>query len=144
MKFAATIILFGALSSCSIKQKDINYGRDNCHYCKMLIVDKQHASEVVTQKGKVYVYDAIECMLNEMAKKEVNKYQLHLTNVYNTPAKLYNAQECSYLISKRLPSPMGEYLTAFKTKELALKTKNNIGGEIYNWNAIKEKFNVIN
>ena len=143
IKLAATFLLLGTLISCSIKQKEINYGSDNCHYCKMLIVDKQHATEIVTQKGKIYTYDSIECMLNEMSREDAQQHKLYLTNVFNTPSKLYNAEECSFLISESLPSPMGEYLTAFNTKKLALETKTDIGGKIYNWNEIKEKFNVM-
>ena len=32
----------------------------------MTIVDKVHAAEIVTQKGKVYKFDATECMINFM------------------------------------------------------------------------------
>jgi|SaaInlV_135m_DNA_3_1039749.scaffolds.fasta_scaffold12485_2 copper chaperone NosL len=142
-KFELSIFFIALLSSCSIEPKEINYGSDDCHYCKMHIVDRQHAAEIVTTKGKVFVYDAIECMLNEMARTDVEKYELYLTNVFNTPSDLYNAKECTFLISKALPSPMGRNLTAFKTKELALQAKIEKGGQLYNWNEIKTEFKVM-
>ena len=40
--------------SCNVSPKPIEYGSDGCHYCKMTIVDKVHAAEMVTKKGKVY------------------------------------------------------------------------------------------
>lgn len=56
--------MYMLLSACTPKAQSITYGADMCHFCKMNIVDVQHASEIVTKKGKVFKYDAIECMLN--------------------------------------------------------------------------------
>ncbi len=143
VKFTASIFLITSLSSCSVGPKEINYGSDDCNYCKMHIVDRQHAAEIVTKKGKVFKYDAIECMLNEMARTDVDKHELYLTNVFSTPSILKNANEVTYIISKAIPSPMGKYLTAFETKNEATQVVAEKGGEIYNWEEIKIKFKVV-
>ncbi len=54
------------LSSCQPRPEPIHYGQDACDFCRMTIVDKQHAAQMVTEKGRVYKYDAIECMLNDL------------------------------------------------------------------------------
>lgn len=36
----------------------------------MTIVDKQHAAQVVTKKGKAYSFDAIECMVHYSEKMD--------------------------------------------------------------------------
>ena len=46
--FALLLILIG----CNASPKAIDYGNDGCHFCKMTIVDKVHAAEIVTKKGQ--------------------------------------------------------------------------------------------
>ena len=61
------IFLFLSLAflmiACAPKAEPIDYGKEECAFCKMTIVSPQFASEVVTQKSKAFKYDAIECML---------------------------------------------------------------------------------
>lgn len=142
LKIATITLIALLLISCSVEEREINYGHDSCHYCKMLIVDKNHATEIVTKKGKVYTYDSLECMLNVIKESNHKKFKFFLTNVMNNPIELYNAEECSFLICKALASPMGGYLTAFESKDHAISMRNKIGGEIYSWDSLKTKFNV--
>ena len=60
------IIIILVFRSCSTNPRAINYNTDNCSYCKMTIVDQIHATELVTEKGRIKVYDAIECMLYDL------------------------------------------------------------------------------
>lgn len=53
LKLITALVAIGLLWSCSIAPEPINYGQDGCHFCKMTIVDKVHAAEIVTTKGKV-------------------------------------------------------------------------------------------
>ena len=136
---ALTIILVWMLLTmgCSHSPKPIDYGNDGCHYCKMTIVDKIHGAELITDKGKVFKFDAAECMLNYAAEDTAAPVSSFLTNHYETPAALISATEATYLISENLPSPMGAYLTAFETTAEAEKVKAEKGGEIYSWEALK-------
>ncbi len=119
--------------SCTIKPEPINYGQDGCHFCKMTIVDKLHAAEVVTNKGKIYKFDATECMINFMDDFDTSTIKLYLSNNYTEPEALIDATKATFLISKSVPSPMGAFLSAFKNKEDAVKVQTEKGGEIYNW-----------
>ena len=40
--------------ACSPKAEPIDYGKEECAFCKMTIVSPQFASEVVTQKSKAF------------------------------------------------------------------------------------------
>ena len=112
------LILLLFLSACAIEPQPINYGKDACHYCKMNIVDSQHAAQFVTEKGKCYKFDAIECMLNQMNEFDEAPIALHLITDYSAPGELTDATKSTYLISDAIPSPMGAFLTAFKSKLL--------------------------
>ncbi|TAI46665.1 nitrous oxide reductase accessory protein NosL [Flagellimonas allohymeniacidonis] len=142
MRFYPVLIglLILMLSSCTIGPKPIEYGTDACHFCKMTIVDKQHAAEFVTDKGKVYKFDASECMLNQLEEFDGTKIALFLVNDYNSPGQLVDASEATFLISENIPSPMGEYLTAFESKEEAQKTQRESDGQLFTWEELKAKF----
>tara|TARA_R110000765_G_scaffold182537_2_gene288493 strand:+ start:1323 stop:1721 length:399 start_codon:yes stop_codon:yes gene_type:complete len=126
-------------SSCSISPKPIVYGSDGCHFCSMTIVDKQHAAEFVTKKGKSYKFDASECMLNSLKEMDKSSVALFLVNDYDAPGDLIDAAKATYLISTNIPSPMGAYLSAFETMEAAEKAKAIHKGELFTWEQIQQR-----
>ncbi|MFD0863812.1 nitrous oxide reductase accessory protein NosL [Sungkyunkwania multivorans] len=122
--------------ACSNGPKPIEYGVDGCHYCSMTIVDKIHAAEIVTNKGKVYKFDAIECMVNYHEQIEEKRIRYYLANHYATPEELIDATKATFLISENVPSPMGAYLTGFKDKQQAVEVQLEKGGELYDWEGL--------
>ena len=128
------------MGSCNIAPDPIAYGSDTCHFCRMTIVDKQHASEIVTGKGKVFKFDAVECMLNYMKGLEDPSIAFFLVNGYTGPGELIDATKATYLVSEGIPSPMGEYLTAFKTEIEAIEAQQKHGGEVYSWQEMRNRF----
>lgn len=118
---------------CNISPKPIAYGQEGCHYCNMTIVDKVHAAEIVTKKGKVYKFDATECMVDFVNDFEAKEIELYLSNDYTKPESLIDATKATFLISENIPSPMGAFLSAFKSKEDAKKFQSEYGGTLYSW-----------
>lgn len=135
-KISAIIGIF-LLTSCSVNPKPIQYGVDNCEFCEMTIVDDKFASELVTNKGKVYKFDAIECMIRQMQTNPSQKYKFILIADFNEPGKLIDAKQGFYLISENLPSPMGENLSGFSSKDTIDEHQSIYEGEIYSWSGIK-------
>jgi copper chaperone NosL len=132
-RLIVTLIAIMTLLACSVKPKAIEYGIDACHFCKMTIVDKLHAAEIVTKKGKVYKFDATECMVNFMEEFDTSTIASYLSNNYTEPEVLIDATQATFLISKNIPSPMGAFLSAFKNKQDAIKTQQRKIGNIYTW-----------
>jgi copper chaperone NosL len=126
--------------ACNSKPVPIEYGVDACYFCKMTIVDKLHAAEVVTQKGKVYKFDATECMIHFMDEFDTSTIKHYLSNNYTEPESLIDATKATFLISKNVPSPMGGFLSAFKNKEDALKVQSTKEGAIYTWEELLNHF----
>ena len=139
-KFIFIGLLF-TLMSCKIAPKKINYGQDHCAFCDMTVVDKTHASEYVTKKGKSYIFDAIECMVQKI-NQENNEGKLAYVLVanYQKPGELIDALSATFLITPKIKSPMGANLSAFKSIENAKKVQSELGGTLYNWQQLKEKF----
>ncbi|WP_373517738.1 nitrous oxide reductase accessory protein NosL [Pricia sp.] len=131
-----------AFTSCNIGPEPINYGSDACHYCSMTIVDKQHAAEFVTQRGKAFKFDSIECMMNSVKDTDSTEIALFLANGFDTPGKLIDGTKATYLISKNIPSPMGEFLSAFENREAAGLVQSEQNGALFSWQDLKERFEI--
>ena len=139
MKKLVAIFSLIILVSCGKEKQPIAYGEDSCDFCKMTIVDQIHGAEIVTDKGKVYKFDALECLIDfkqEMVKETPEQF---FTNHYLVPSELISAQTAIYLISENIPSPMGEFITAFPNREQAQKVQLEKGGAIYTWNEILDQ-----
>ncbi len=132
--FYVLLLIAMLLSACNVAPEKIEYGKDGCSFCDMTIVDKTHAAEFVTKKGKVYKFDAIECLINDLTTKDENSMAYILVTDFLNPANFINANEAVFLISEELKSPMGANLSAFKSKEVI-----NYKGQTYNWKNIKER-----
>lgn len=131
---------FLILMSCSIKPDPIQYGTDGCSYCSMTIVDRQHAAELVTSKGKVFKFDATECMINQLMEVNKDDIALYLVTDYSNPGEWVDATKAIYLISENIPSPMGAYLSAFGKREAADRVQAANDGELLTWEELQMKF----
>lgn len=134
------LLLTILMVSCKIGPHPINYGSDGCHFCSMTIVDQQHASEIVTNKGKVFKFDAVECMMNHLNDIGIEQISLFLVNDYSRPGELIDATRAFYLISPGIPSPMGEFLTPFGTQEGIDAALSEHKGDQLNWEQLKLRF----
>lgn len=142
MKVLNYILFAGAIMTlaCTPKQEAINYGHDGCDYCKMTIVDPRYAAELVTDKGKVYKFDAVECMVNYKNEHRDTHFALQLVSTFDAKT-LTPSKDCYYLRSEALPSPMGMYITPFSTENVARKEAKNNGGKVYSWEHLNANFN---
>lgn len=138
-KIVFIVFSIALLISCKVEPKEINFGQDACHFCKMTIVDKPFASEIVSTKGKVYVYDAIECMIKNQEVENLDA-ALYLVYDFENTTDFIDAIQSHYVISEQIKSPMGENLAAFQTKALAEEFIKNNGGTQFNWAEINTYF----
>lgn len=136
-----SLLSFLFFISCTVQPQKIEYGKDACHFCRMNIVDQQHAAQLVTKKGKSFKFDATECMINHLKETDPKEVGLLLVADYNNPRDLIDANLATFIISENIPSPMGEFLTAVPTKEEALTLKKAKEGDIYTWDELLIHFN---
>ncbi len=127
--------------ACSPQPQPIRYGEDVCAYCKMTVVDQRYGSELVTTKGKVYTFDAIECMVNYLHDHPEERFAHRLVTHFTNPGKLAPAETSIYLITEQLPSPMRADINAFPDRATAEEYQRKYGGTIYTWDELsKMKF----
>ena len=132
-----SLLLFFTLTSCNLQTNKIHYGEDGCHYCSMTIVDQQHAAQLVTRKGKVYKFDAAECMINSLSEFDEASVAEFLVTDYKSPAELIDATAATFIISPEIPSPMRANLSASKSKESAAAILEEKQGDLYSWGEIQ-------
>lgn len=136
------ILVLFILTGCEVQPVPIMFGKEECSFCKMTIVDRQHAAQLVTKKGKQFKFDAIECMLNSLNQKQNSREnQIYLVSDYGK-GTMTKAEDATYLVSQAIKSPMGAFLSAFSSRTEAMTTKDQHGGEIYTWEEIKKKYEI--
>ena len=135
------LITFLSFISCSRETEPLNFGTDICEHCKMTIMDKKFGGEIITGKGKIYKFDALECQVKfELENFSDERIESYAINFY-VPGELINTANSSFVISDNISSPMGGNLGAFSNRSEAKKFIKENGGEIYDLNSLKKKFN---
>ncbi|NJN26824.1 MAG: hypothetical protein HC819_13030 [Cyclobacteriaceae bacterium] len=124
---------------CAPGPKPIDYGQDKCEFCRMSIVDQRYGCELVTAKSKALKFDATECMINYLDDNvnDESGIRLILTNTLDDPGKLVEVQNCIYLKSKNMPSPMGAFINPFLNYAQAKNAQDQNTGALYDWEALR-------
>lgn len=143
MRFLSFILVLSFIQlSCSRDKSPINYGSDQCAHCQMMIMDKRFGAELITEKGKVYKFDAMECLINykidkpELSESIFNEW----TNTIDSQGKLMAASDVHYIRSLNMPSPMGMYISAFSERSAALSYLQENIGTLYSWKELNKNF----
>lgn len=109
--------IFAAFTACTPEPEPIAFGEDHCEYCKMTIADPKYGGELVTSKGKIYKFDAVECLIPFMKENTSQNYALILAITYDEPGKLHAVQNLKFVQSPQFKSPMGANLATFSSVE---------------------------
>ena len=132
--FLFLIILF-QLTGCKNGPEPINYGHDECEFCRMLITDNRYGSELVTDKGKIFKFDEAGCMIEySMVKNFIgDANQKFLVTDFATPESFINATNAFYVQNDNFRSPMGSNIMAFDSEISRKKFVAESGGTLLNW-----------
>ena len=106
----------------------------------MTVADSRFASEIITDKGKIFKFDDVICMAAFMKSGKIdekNISRLLLTDFSDN--SFIDAESAFILNSVELHSPMNGNAAAFLLKEEAENMKNDKGGEIIDWKSLFDK-----
>ncbi|HLW19622.1 MAG TPA: hypothetical protein VKX33_04830 [Cyclobacteriaceae bacterium] len=126
------IICVFLLLGCDVNPEPIAFGEDHCTYCRMNIADPKFGAELVTDKGKVFKFDALECMVPYFQENSEVEYSHILAIAYDEPGELKPVMDLKFAFSDNYKSPMGGNLAALKQSTLV-----EDGLEPLDWQAIK-------
>ena len=135
VKLISFVVLLLTLISCSNQPEPISYGEDECEFCKMMVMDKRYGAELVTDKGKIYKFDSIECLVGYIDNKKLDKsnYSSVWVGNYSNPGNLIDAQKAIYLKNDEIRSPMGLNVLAVESQEQFNIIFDSNGGDKLDW-----------
>lgn len=140
--YAVPVVLLSLLlGSCKAQTEPFKYGTDNCHFCKMGIVDTKYGCEVVTKKSKVYKFDDLVCMARFLGSGILPEQDIALKVVINFEKQndFIAVDKAVFWTSPTLRSPMGSNAAAFRNQEAANAAGASKEGTLLNWNEIYTK-----
>lgn len=143
MKNALQILLISLLIwSCNAEPRAISYGKDNCHHCKMKLMDPVYGAEVVTQKGKIFIFDDVNCLISFLESDEVSQEDIKniLVADYKNPESLIDATVAFYLKSDKFQTPMASNIIAFSDYKTLESYKSEHGGVYLAWGELVTQF----
>ena len=136
MKKIIYLLVLVLFTACSSEPQPIDYGKDNCDFCEMTIVSKAYAAQAVSEKGKQYKYDAIECMVNHQLQHNYDM-PVNLVANFEKPGTMINVNEANFVINDSIKSPMGGNLAAFKQESAVVNTESE---DSFNWQELRTIF----
>lgn len=136
-KYFYAILLFSSFFfvGCGSNPEPINYGKDECEFCRMQISDNRYGAELVTDKAKVHKFDSIECLIEyAMVKNFIgDANQKFLITDFATPESFINATNAFFVQNDNFRSPMGLNVSAFESEISRQKFVAESGGNLLNW-----------
>ena len=125
------------LNSCNHNPQKINIGVENCSFCKMIISDNRFGAEAITQKGKIYKFDEIQCLLNfiKSEKENFKDADFYFTD-FETKHDLIKSSGGFLLKSDALKSPMNGNIAAFSSKQSLQNALAKYSGQEVEWNEL--------
>jgi copper chaperone NosL len=133
-------LLLGGAACSSGGPQPIRYGFDACHACKMTLTDKRFGVELISAKGKVFLFDDLNCALGYAAgEASLREAACYVVN-FSQPGGFVEAPAAFYLRSPSLRSPMRSDVAAFGSAEARAAVAEQAGGEALDWPAVQQRF----
>ncbi len=135
---AGFVLLF--LSSCTTGPVPIQYGQDNCHFCKMTLTDRRFGSEIITVKGKVFKFDDLNCLIGFLKSGEIPAANIAqtLSVDFKKAGSFVEVEKAFFLQNEALKSPMRGDVATFSDPKTMEAVQAVVGaGKVLTWAEVK-------
>lgn len=132
------LLAFIILSACKPEIEPIIYGRDNCTYCKMTILDNRFAAEILSKKGRTNKFDDIECVLKYIKGKNIKKpdVMIFVANFRNPLRPFLDSYKAIYIYNPIFNTPMNGNYAAFPGENEKF-LKDSLKKGLLGWSELK-------
>ena len=136
-------VLIGLLlAACQPDARPVRIGEE-CAHCRMQVMAPQYAAEMITKKGRQYVFDDVSCLvrfLQEDSAKAGQAAQLLVAD-YQAPAHWVPVAQASFVQSDQLRTPMNGQTVALATDAAAraLSQQFSPAGTIMAWPQVQRE-----
>lgn len=130
--------LFG-ITGCSTGPQPIEYGKAECSFCKMTIMDKRFGCQVVNTKGKPYHFDDLSCLTGYLDADILTPSDIAGIYVpdYLGKNELLKAEKLFFVASEKFRSPMAGNVAAFANKDSANSYATKMNGILVDWDGLR-------
>jgi len=126
------------LAACSRGFDPVDYGKDACAHCRMTIVDHRYAAELVTEKGRAYKFDDLQCMRQLMAAEKPQGHSLLFVESYlGQPNAPLDATKAVYLKHEFFATPMNGHYAAFASAADAQSFMDSLNIPALRWEELE-------
>jgi copper chaperone NosL len=135
------VVMAAALAAAcgSPGPRPIAWGDEVCRHCHMTISDPRFAAELVTTRGRVYVFDDVGCLAAFVAGEAVPSTAVHSLWVHDflRPDSLLDARTATYLRVDSLRTPMASHVVALAPGAEADSAHARLGGVRLAWEELR-------
>ena len=139
MKWLSYLLILLVSVSCVTKEAEpIKLNSDACEFCKMKISDGKFGAELITNKGRIYKFDDMHCIISFLQTKTLSENEIANIYVANFCGNhsLLNIKRSSLLKSVALKSPMGGNIGAFDNTDSLKMIQQQYTGVLVNWSEL--------
>jgi copper chaperone NosL len=116
---------------------EINFGRDICIECGMVIDDPRFAASYRLDDGTEKAFDDLGGLIIE--GRESGELDVAKVWVSDFDQEVFiDAESAHYVPTLGVASPMGHGILAFADMDRATKVAEDLGGEVIDWHTAKE------
>mgnify|MGYP006356589147 FL=1 len=139
MKKVFYLLLLALTVSCAKKGAEpIKLNTDGCDFCKMKISDGKFGAELITEKGRVYKFDDMHCMINYHKQNTTTKVTAFYIHDFNQDNVLIPAETAFYVKDGSINSPMHGNIIAVKTNQEDEEKKKKFNANPISWDEISK------
>jgi len=142
LRLFASLVLSGlVLTACGSSEKigppEINYGRDVCIECGMIIDDPRFAATYRLDDGTEKVFDDLGGLI--IRGRETDELESAAVWVSDFDEEtLIDATTAFFVPTVGVTSPMGHGILAFEDENRAQVIAMDLGGEVIRWDTVVE------
>lgn len=129
-KILSAFVLANLFACQEAGPQKINFGKDQCDLCKMNIEDAKFGAELITEKGRIYKFDDVNCMKTYESENtaQIGKAKLYVADFITT--ELFPIENATFLSGGAIKSPMNGNLAAFRDKAKAEQEAQKLGANV--------------
>jgi copper chaperone NosL len=136
---AAGLALALLAAACSQGPRSIQYGIEECAQCRMTIAEPRFAAQALSERGRSFGFDAIECaaaFVNAQGPDDVPLRSIWVADHADADRWLH-VEDAFFVHSAALRSPMGGGLAAYGDRAAAEAAVRELAaGEVLDWAAV--------
>jgi len=134
---ALAMVLVILLASCGSPDiPSIKLNTDNCDFCKMTIADGRFGAALTTQKGRVYKFDDLSCLVHYKNENKATGFKQFFVSDFTKSNVLIPVEKAFFIKSEQIRSPMRGDLAAFSNAESAKIHLEKFEAESVEWTNI--------